>query len=168
MAEQYDFEGTPFTRLMGSKPKDTPNYPLEEVMNSNSLGLSDIRSRNLRKAEAAKKTLEAQKKLLPVDSATVVSSAAPANDHAEESDITSVEPAFKKKRYSIKVDNEAEDKANASNEPEVTAGEDFDPEEFARQERLRKQREKQVATEFMLNINIYYLFFIGKVSARSK
>ena len=90
-------------------------------MNSNSLGLSDIRSRNLRKAEAAKKQSEAQKKLLPVGQGTVVSSAAPANNHAEETDNTSAEPAVKKKRYSIKVDYEAEDRANASAEPEVTA-----------------------------------------------
>jgi len=137
-----------YVRLMGSKPKDTPNYPLEEVMNSNSLGLSDIRSRNLRKAEAAKKQSEAQKKLLPValPTPTVVSSAAPVNEHAEESNITSVEPVVKKKRYSIKVDNEAggsEDKLESSAEPENAAGEDLDPAEFARQERLRKQREKQ-------------------------
>ena len=132
---------------MGSKPKDTPNYPLEEVMNSNSLGLSDIRSRNLRKAEAAKKQSEAQKKLLPVAPTAAVSSSEPANNLAEESNITSVEPAFKKKRYSIKVDDEAgghEEKAEATAEPEVTTGEDLDPAEFARQERLRKQREKQV------------------------
>ena len=131
---------------MGSKPKDTPNYPLEEVMNSNSLGLSDIRSRNLRKAEAAKKQSEAQKKLLPVAPATVVSSAPFVNDHAEESNNTSVEPAVKKKRYSIKVESEAggvnDEKAEAPVDSEVTAGED--PAEFARQERLRKQREKQV------------------------
>ena len=146
---------------MGSKPKDTPNYPLEEVMNSNSLGLSDIRSRNMRKAEAAKKQSEAQKKLLPAAPATVVSSAAPVNDHAGESEITSVEPAVKKKRYSIKVDDEvgvSEDNTEATAEPEITAGEDLDPAEFARQERLRKQREKQVVKEFMLNRTSFYFY----------
>merc|ERR1719309_896583 len=46
-----------YTRLIGAKPKDTPNYPPDEIINSCSLGLADIRSRNIRKAEAAKKQL---------------------------------------------------------------------------------------------------------------
>merc|ERR1712042_195970 len=52
-----------YVRLIGSKPKDTPNYSQDDVMNSTSLGLSEIRSRNLRKAEAAKKQIAAQKAL---------------------------------------------------------------------------------------------------------
>ena len=140
-------------------------------MNSNSLGLSDIRSRNLRKAEAAKKQSEAQKKLLPVAPATVVSSAPSVNDHAEDSNNTSVEPAVKKKRYSIKVDNEgveSDDKAEAAAEPQITAGEDLDPAEFARQERLRKQREKQVLIEFLLNITRYFLHLFHRQSFNKK
>jgi hypothetical protein len=153
LVDQY--EGASFPRLMGPKPKDTPNYPMEEVMNSNSLGLSDIRSRNLRKVEIAKKQTEAQKKLLPVYPATVVTSVSPANAHVGESEITSVESAVKKKRYSIKVDNEAggvnDDKAEATVDPE-----DLDPAEFARQERLRKQREKQVKIKLLLIRTSFY------------
>ena len=66
----------------------------------------------------------------------------------------------KKKRYSIKVDDEvggSEDKAEATAEPENAAGENLDPAEFARQERLRKQREKQVVTELLLR-PICYLY----------
>ena len=109
------------------------------------LGLS--RSRNLRKAEAAKKQSEAQKKLHAVATATVV----PTSDNNHEVNAPSEEPKVKKKRYSIKVDTEPaqevegnEDKSDVSAESAAAAGEALDPAEFARQERLRKQREKQV------------------------
>ena len=140
-----------YTRLMGSKPKDTPTYPLDEVMNSNSLGLSDIRSRNLRKAEAAKKQLVA-KKFLHVDTPAIeATNAIPPTEHIEQA--SSLDPAVtvKKKQYSIKVDSEAvhesgmEDvKQEETAEMEANGAEALDPAEFSRQERLRKQREKQV------------------------
>ena len=136
---------------MGSKPKDTPTYPMEEVMNSNSLGLSDIRSRNLRKAEAAKKQLEAKKLLHVAAPFTEATSAIPPTEPIEKANTYSAEPAVKKKKYSIKVDSEAvqesgrEDaKHEETDEMETTAAEALDPAEFSRQERLRKQREKQV------------------------
>ena len=110
------------------------------------LGLS--RSRNLRKAEAAKKQSEAQKKLHAVATATVV----PTSDNNHEVNAPSEEPKVKKKRYSIKVDTEPaqevegneDNKSDVSAESVAAAGEALDPAEFARQERLRKQREKQV------------------------
>ena len=146
------------TRLMGSKSKDTPSYPLEEVMNSNSLGLSDIRSRNLRKAEAGKKQLEAKKFLQVAAAATSeASTAVPVIEHNEEASEPSVEPAVKKKRYSIKVEAEPAQETGGKDiineeivESEAIAGEALDPAEFARQERLRKQREKQVKAKQIL------------------
>jgi len=127
-----------YVRLVGAKPKDAPKYSIEEEMNSSSsLGLSDIRSRNLRKAEASKKQLEAKKQLLNV-------SAPPAMPVKEESKPQIVEPAVKKKKYSIEVTQEAvknDIKEEAGVEPDATLV--VDPAEFAKQERLRKQKEKQ-------------------------
>eukprot|EP00092_Neocalanus_flemingeri_P032306 GFUD01035124.1.p1 GENE.GFUD01035124.1~~GFUD01035124.1.p1 ORF type:complete len:400 (+),score=131.35 GFUD01035124.1:43-1242(+) len=149
-----------YVKLMGSKPKDPPNYPVEEVMNSGSLGLSDIRSRNLRKAEAAKKQTDAQKRLL---AGATVSTAATTNgvsakDAVEDLKVASEEPKVKKKQYSIKVDPESaieveenESKDGLSAESAAVVGEALDPAEYARQERLRKQREKQV--KFQQDVN---------------
>ena len=128
---------------MGAKPKDAPKYSIEEEMNSSSsLGLSDIRARNLRKAEASKKQMEAKMQLQNV-------SAPPAMpvkvvQKEEESKPQSVEPAVKKKKYSIYVTQEAvksEIKEEAGVEADPTLV--VDPAEFAKQERLRKQKEKQ-------------------------
>merc|ERR1719427_869101 len=118
-----------YVKLMGSKPKDPPNYPMDEVMNSGSLGLSDIRSRNLRKAEAAKKQTEAQKRLLAGATATVASNGVPIE-----------EPKVKKKQYAIKVDTQPAAETEGSeikvehSAASTDAVEALDPAEFARQE----------------------------------
>jgi len=143
-----------YVKLMGSKPKDPPKYPGEEVMNCSSLGLSDIRSRNLRKAEAAKKQTDAQKRLLAVATATVPSNGVPAIEVVEKN-VPSEEPIVKKKQYSIKVDTQPaidiEANENKEDMPASAELETLDPAEFARQERLRKQREKQA--KFQQEIN---------------
>ena len=83
----------------------------------------------------------------------------------EEASELSVEPAVKKKRYSIKVDAESVQESGGKDikqeeivESEATAREALDPAEFARQERLRKQREKQVKAIMFLYLFawIYY------------
>jgi len=132
-----------YVRLVGAKPKDPPKYSQEEEMNtSSSLGLSDIRSRNLRKAEASKKQLEVKKQLQNMSAPPALPTKVAQKE--EEFKPQSVEPAVKKKKYSIEVTQEAvksEIKEEAGVEPNAT--EVFDPVEFARQERLRKQKEKQ-------------------------
>jgi len=133
-----------YTRLIGSKPKDAPNYPPEEIINSYSLGLADIRSRNIRKAEAAKKQL-AQTRLHTSAPAAIPASTV---GNIEEKKPLTVEPVVKKKKYSIDVtDTKEKEKSDPKEEctsgPNVTAGEPLDPAEFAKQERLRKQKEKQ-------------------------
>jgi len=132
-----------YTKLIGSKPKDAPNYPSEEIMNSTSLGLADIRSKNLRKAEAAKKQLEAQKRM---NASAPAALPATAVEHIE-TKTQSIEPAIKKKKYSIDVTNDTVVKNDTNVESVGTSAnigdESLDPAEFARQERLRKQREKQ-------------------------
>ena len=106
-----------------------------------------LRSRNLRKAEAAKKQTDAQKRLLAVATATVPSNGVPAIEVVEKN-VPSEEPIVKKKQYSIKVDTQPaidiEANENKEDMPASAELETLDPAEFARQERLRKQREKQV------------------------
>jgi len=148
-----------YVKLMGSKPKDPPNYPMDEVMNSGSLGLSDIRSRNLRKAEAAKKQTEAQKRLLAGATATVASNGVPvaATDAVDNAIVPNEEPKVKKKQYAIKVDTQPAAETEGSeikvehSAASTDAVEALDPAEFARQERLRKQREKQA--KFQQEVN---------------
>jgi len=133
-----------YTRLIGAKPKDAPNYPPEEIINSCSLGLADIRSRNIRKAEAAKKQLAQMRHHASAPGAIPASAAG----NIEETKPLSVEPVVKKKKYSIEVTDTKETeksdlKEEWTSEPTAIAGESLDPAEFAKQERLRKQKEKQ-------------------------
>ena len=110
------------------------------------------RSRNLRKAEAAKKQTEAQKRLLAGATATVASNGVPvaATDAVDNAIVPNEEPKVKKKQYAIKVDTQPATEAEGSDikvehsAASTDALEALDPAEFARQERLRKQREKQV------------------------
>merc|ERR1712013_46839 len=134
-----------YTRLIGSKPKDAPNYSPEESINSCSLGLADIRSRNIRKAEATKKQLAQARLHTSAPGAIQATNTAPT---IEEKKPSVEEPVVKKKKYSIDVTNSKETvkidlKEECSGEPTAATGEPLDPAEFAKQERLRKQKEKQ-------------------------
>ena len=138
--------------MIGSKPKDTPNYSQDDVMNSTNLGLSEIRSRNLRKAEAAKKQIAAQKALSNSSSTASplsASSCDTATEHVVRSEETcplfpNANATIKKKQYSIRLDSDNPTLGKVDNNASNNALDVLDPAEHAKQERLRKQKEKQV------------------------
>ena len=137
-----------YLRMVGTMNRTEQNYQNEDIMNSTSTGLAELRTRNLRKAEANKKQLQVLSTRSNNMSNTAVNDTGTSNnttavkeESKEESSSSSSssnesKPAAKKKEYTINVTDLDVDTKEEDN---VT----LDPAEFAKQERLRKQREKQ-------------------------
>jgi len=137
-----------YLKMVGALDKTTPIYHADEMLNQTSTGLAELRTRHLRKNEAAKLKRESMLngpvtnkiengKVNPnaqIETSNESSSSASSNGSMLNNDIP------KKKEYTVNVVEAVEDNKS---EIEEKGGTDRDSAEFARQERLRKQREKQ-------------------------
>jgi len=150
-----------YLKVVGAMDRTPMNYPKEEILNQPSTGLAELRTRHLRKAEAAQLKKEAlqtatkkkeetvdskaeaitKEESISEDSSEKVTSTGPTTDSK-----TDVSASVKKKQYKVNVLSEIDTNVEQS-PPNVVP---VDPQEFAKQERLRKQREKQA--KFQLEI----------------
>lgn len=142
-----------YVKLIGTKPKETPKYSMDEVMLSDKgLGLAEIRAEGLRKKREERKVLLEKKEKMPPNQTEGSSGEVKIQrDNVE----TPREP--KKIRYEVAIEptddkNEPtddknmtrSDDGNKENLPEDTEQGKGDADEEKRQERLRKQRQKQL------------------------
>ena len=136
--------------------------------------LLNFRTRHLRKAEAAQLKKEAlqtatKKKEVTVDSKTeaVSKEESISEDNSEKvtstgtstDSKTDVPVAMKKKQYKVNILSEIDTNVELT-PPNVVP---VDPQEFAKQERLRKQREKQVVSSLSCQLPVSVTLFLGKV-----
>lgn len=141
-----------YLKIVGSMTKTAPNYQNDDILNHTTTGLAELRTRHLRKNEAAQLKKDAinaivkKKEDMPRETESKVDnneenvkseSSTSTNNGSAAADSNKVEGAtiVKKKEYTVNVLAEV-DNIDTKN---IT----IDPTEFARQERLRKQREKQ-------------------------
>jgi len=141
-----------YLKMVGSLNKTSPNYQNEDILNHTSTGLAELRTRNLRKNEAAKLKRESIQNIAKKetetkdvgknDTSTETNSTSSSGCSSDST--TSEKVVVKKKEYTVnvaEVDIENTTVAVANDLDDKTLP--LDPAEFARQERLRKQREKQ-------------------------
>jgi len=154
-----------YLKVVGSMDKTPTSYPKEEILNQPSTGLAELRTRHLRKAEAAQlkkeSLLTAQRKKeesLGPKADAVTKEEQSGEDQSSSGNSTSagtsVESAadvsgVKKKQYTVNILTEVDTNVAQKQHNSVPAV-PVDPQEFAKQERLRKQREKQA--KFQLEI----------------
>jgi len=151
-----------YLKVVGAMDKTPVSYPKEEILNQPTTGLAELRTRHLRKAEAAQLKKEALQTAPKKKEETVVSKDADVVSTVETisdrqsisgnsnssgaSSVPSAEvAAVKKKQYSVNILSELD--TNVEQKPNIVP---VDPVEFAKQERLRKQREMQA--KFQLEI----------------
>jgi len=151
-----------YLKVVGAMDKTPVSYPKEEILNQPTTGLAELRTRHLRKAEAAQLKKEALQTAPKKKEETVVSKDADVVSTVETisdrqsisgnsnssgtSSVPSAEVvAAKKKQYTVNILSELD--TNVEQKPNIVP---VDPVEFAKQERLRKQREMQA--KFQLEI----------------
>jgi len=145
-----------YVKLVGSKPKVTEDYSagdsLQSCTTGANTGLAEVRVRQLRQAEAARKKKEAQQQIRTDLGGPGQAGGAPSR-LGEASSVAGAEKGVansvaqpKKKEYRVKLDlEEQQGEAGQQGEPGQQGGgaAAVTSDELARQERLRKQREKQ-------------------------
>jgi len=136
-----------YLKMVGSMDKTPINYPKEDILNHPTTGLAELRTRHLRKTEAAQLKKEAIQAASSKKDETALRGDNPSKDEPK-SDTTSActgasseakAEAGKKKEYTVNVLSEVDNNVDQNQR----TGLPTDPAEFAKQERLRKQREKQ-------------------------
>jgi len=147
-----------YVKLIGTKPKETPKYSMDEVMMSDKgLGLAEIRAGELRKKREERKAM--MEKMPFNQNVTGKNDDTSGKVKIREDEVDASKPKQPKKiRYEVAIgaSSEANDdkslavakteEANKENVPDDTEAENGkgDADEEKRQERLRKQRQKQL------------------------
>jgi len=148
-----------YLKMVGAMDKTTPIYHADEMLNQTSTGLAELRTRHLRKNEAAKLKRESMlsgkvtnkldvtnKANLEAHLETGVESSSPTPSSIGQTisnDAVNGQTVPKKKEYTVNVESVEAGDNKEEVEEKGKPEKETDPAEFARQERLRKQREKQ-------------------------
>jgi DNA repair and recombination protein RAD52 len=139
-----------YLKLVGSQPKVPPTFSPADILTSGEgLGLREVRARNLRKREAGRRQAETQRALARGSARAEVESVKPEPAApAVQAPVTPGPAAEKKKQYSVTLGDSRTEAPEALESPEIPSS---DPAEAQRQERLRKQREKQLQFQLLQN-----------------